>query len=37
MIRDLVWALQQAVDSFRRNWAFARHMRRGGNPDHLPF
>lgn len=36
-IKDLWAALRRAVYFFRLTFAERRHLRRGGNPDNLPF
>ena len=33
LIHDLIAAARAAI----HQWRFCRHMRRGGNPDQLPF
>ena len=33
MLHDLIYAIREGW----RAWKFARHMRRGGNPDVIPF
>lgn len=36
-VRDFFQDAQFAISGLRSAWMFARHMRRGGNPDQLPF
>jgi hypothetical protein len=37
MIHDAIYALRAAYAELVRAYRFARHMRRGGCPDTLPF
>ncbi len=36
-LHDIRYALRAAMCELVRAFRFARHMRRGGNPDHIPF
>ena len=37
MLHDLIYALREGFRRAQEAYRFARHMRRGGNPDWLPF